>query len=121
MAAQAQGQASDMGALRMDPAAQRSKVGYFTLGLARTCMLALTLTLVYLLFLLSTQLAGLDAQELLETRVLEVGGVQQPIKYASVFDRDDNMRVATNSKGFEVCFFVSILKKYTPLHVLSCF
>merc|ERR1712014_439528 len=61
-----------MGALRMDPADQKSK------------------------------LAGLDAQELLETRVLKVGGRDQPIKYASIFDRDDNMRVASNAKSFEL-------------------
>lgn len=48
------------------------------------------------------QLSGLDAQELLETRVLKVGGRDQPIKYASIFDRDDNMRVASNAKSFEV-------------------
>jgi hypothetical protein len=48
------------------------------------------------------QLAKLNYQELLETRVLASGGVTHPIKYASVFDRDDNQRVATSDKSFEV-------------------
>lgn len=52
--------------------------------------------------LLPSQLAKLHYQELLETRLLSTSGVTHPIKYASLFDRDDNQRVATTDKSFEV-------------------
>ncbi|CAA3032870.1 Hypothetical predicted protein [Olea europaea subsp. europaea] len=49
-----------------------------------------------------SKLAKLNYQELLETRVMESGGVRHPIEFASVFDRDDNQRVATSDKSFEL-------------------
>ena len=105
MSSTAHGAASDMGALRMNPADQRSKVCVnMRLDL---CVTTLALTHLppphwYWCHIPPSQLSGLDAQELLETRVLKISGADQPIKYASIFDRDDNLRVASNAKSFEV-------------------
>lgn len=66
-----------------------------------------------------TQLSKLNYQELLETRVLSSSGVTHPIDQASLFDRDDNMRVATTAQSFEVsvcsgwkCSQDSAVRKY---------
>lgn len=34
--------------------------------------------------------------------MLSSGGVRHPIKHASIFDRDDNRRVASDAESFEV-------------------
>ena len=47
-------------------------------------------------------MSKLDYQELLETRVLSSAGVRHSIKHASLFDRDDNLRVASDAESFEV-------------------
>ncbi|CAD6586634.1 MAG: hypothetical protein CYPHOPRED_003623 [Cyphobasidiales sp. Tagirdzhanova-0007] len=49
-----------------------------------------------------SKMSKLDYQELLETRVLSSAGVRHSIKHASLFDRDDNLRVASDAESFEL-------------------